>query len=953
MGIMCRKWILIVPFILSSAAFSLEESEGILPKNVHTFRTEEEALAVSRVIEFVRDEDKELVKKQIERFLPSYPESEFRESFLAILGDIYWEEGRYESALGAYNKITKSKLKTQVFNKRLDCLYHLKLWSPLADQLRPYQQNVDEPLLSVLSEQETFYYAEALLRLAREAQDPQDRKQKYSDAKTGYERLAASIYKDNAALGLAEIHHASGEVEEAATIYINLAGAMPEHAEKLLYQAADISQEVLPERSLRLFDKVISFNGQLRQEACFKKLKLMFERHRYKEILEEASLFEERLSKQEACLLNLYLGRSAHHLGEFPRAIKYLQEYLAKSDATDPLVTSHVKTAYLTLIACCYESRDFAGVHAIAKTFTRQFVTDPLLAKVLYADALAYQQEEKYDIAFKGYVDLLENFPNFEKKQQVEFYQALLLYKKENYAGARLSFAAFLEKYPHTDHHASALRLLSFSSIKAAENLQASGDFTDEDRRKLIVDLDLALADSFALDGEIRAQYLIIKGQTLQDLHLFEEAAIPLQEVVTKHVDDKRLFQAYYLLGIGYVKVENKLEEMILCFENALSLKGDMPVANSVRLHLFSAYQKLAIRDPSKEKIYLEKAAHHLYAVATTDRSLIKWDNLLWLGSHYYGRALQSGNDLRLSKLITNESVEQARRAEFVLGCILQDRPDPKEIWYEFSGLRLATVKCWLGKFAEGRDVLALIVSGPQKEAFPYHFRGRSLLLLALLEEGLGHEEKALEHFKTLVTNRLVKDEHAMDVATLHLSRLVHNLGKDLGDKKESVLLSNLKDLQIKKKLLHEPVHLEAGLAYAKIRASMETEERQQEQYLFSLKRAKENFETAEDIWSRQYRLDLAADVEKKMLYDMYMLYYDLEIAKVQAKISRIYGLEKEAAEQELQASRLQEELEHHPLLTEYLVAEIEKGKGNAYYWGGISRTEDHSPEGAADETNL
>src|ERR1700722_6055696 len=107
-------------FLFSPSAFSEPPSE--------------QALFVRRILEFWRDREHAIVKSQIKQFIALYPESDYTDSLLVILGDLLWKEQNFEEALATYHTIKKSNLKEKVFNNRLDCLYHLKKYDNLIDE---------------------------------------------------------------------------------------------------------------------------------------------------------------------------------------------------------------------------------------------------------------------------------------------------------------------------------------------------------------------------------------------------------------------------------------------------------------------------------------------------------------------------------------------------------------------------------------------------------------------------------------------------------------------------------------------------------------------------------------------------------------------------------------------------------------------------------------------------
>ena len=85
-------------FILSTFLFSCVCDQLVAKEPVHQThkQSNEEAFLIRRIAEFWKDGDFGIVKTQIIAFLDKYPESELKDYFLGILGDIYLQENKYE-----------------------------------------------------------------------------------------------------------------------------------------------------------------------------------------------------------------------------------------------------------------------------------------------------------------------------------------------------------------------------------------------------------------------------------------------------------------------------------------------------------------------------------------------------------------------------------------------------------------------------------------------------------------------------------------------------------------------------------------------------------------------------------------------------------------------------------------------------------------------------------------
>eukprot|EP01066_Platyproteum_vivax_P002292 Platyproteum_vivax@DN12807_c0_g1_i1.p1 len=104
-------------------------------------QSDEEAFLIRRIAEFWKDGDFGIVKTQIVAFLDKYPESELKDCFLGILGDIYLQENKYENALSSYQQIQNSFVMEKTILNKLQCYYELDQYPELSTDGRPFLSN--------------------------------------------------------------------------------------------------------------------------------------------------------------------------------------------------------------------------------------------------------------------------------------------------------------------------------------------------------------------------------------------------------------------------------------------------------------------------------------------------------------------------------------------------------------------------------------------------------------------------------------------------------------------------------------------------------------------------------------------------------------------------------------------------------------------------------------------
>ena len=95
-----------------------------------------------------------------------------------------------------------------------------------------------------------------------------------------------------------------------------------------------------------------------------------------------------------------------------------------------------------------------------------------------------------------------------------------------------------------------------------------------------------------------------------------------------------------------------------------------------------------------------------------------------------------------------------------------------------------------------------------------------------------------------------------------------------------------LKDLQIRKSIASEPMHLESAIDYAMIRSSLVPSEKYDEQLRFLLLRVKEDFTSRKDLWSKDYHTARLQQPDKDLIYQAYMMLIDAHTASIESKIA-------------------------------------------------------------------
>lgn len=770
-----RRWILLCFCAALLSVVRTHGSEELLPATTITsektlalaasekalaLTSSEEALFVRRIIEFWKDKDDALVKAQIKQFFSLYPDSEFSDGLYAILGDVHWNEGLFQSALEAYDDIYAAAYQQKVFSKRLDCLYQLKLYTQLIESVRPHL-----PRNSYTTPEQTlwvFYYAEALVRLAKQQSDQIQAQQHYRLARTSYESLLISNYADAAKLALTEVYQALELPQEALAFYLELAEKQPENKEDFLFEAARLQASSDLQKGMSAFLHLREMNGKRASDAALSVMTLLFNQRRYQELIHESEICKKLLSSQQQSACHFLLGKSYAALNQHEKVLHHLQplliQALNESDFIPTEAKPNERAVLLLLIVSAHHLNELALVETWSHRYEAIFSNDSALAHVWYINALTYKNCDRFQEAQVLLEKIMTNYPTFEKMAMVQLEQAALLSQQKKWNECLQAILAFLQQYPEHE---------------------------------------------LCYQGHLLIALCCQNG--VQDIH-------------------------------GYITHSEK----------ALFLKPNGSECFSLHIGLFHAYLKISQINPAGPQAEIDKAMDHLYAVCT-----IKPDILQSLYKHYIS--------------VPESNLKEQTYAIFSLACVLKQT----------------------GASTQALDLYTLL--SRIKGIASYIAAATELHLARLTFAAMVAEQRSLENPK------LVQ------------------------------ILQTLKDLQIRKVLIQEPVHLEAALEYAAIRSSLDPSKTQKEQLLFYLLRAKEEFTAAQDLCSQDYYASCQRFPEKARIYDAYLLLFDAHIARLRGEIAHQEGRLLEGNESLSVAQTLYTKLLQEPIVSPYLVEKIRK----------------------------
>ncbi len=896
---------------IPAAFFSLP----VYSQNPPTPATHEEALFVRRILEFWKDNEPILVKAQIHQFLKLYPTSEYRDSLLVILGDTYWKEKNYKQALTAYDEIKAPHLCDKVFNNRLDCHYHLENHYDITEALLSKLSSEKEPPETNEQALWMFYFAEALLQQAKQMDDPIAANEGYTLSKDYYELLLNTEHKVNAKLALAEIYSLLNQNQPAAVYYLELADLIPEKKEEMIWRAAQLQQVQAPEDGIRLYAQLLQLDGAKSADAAYNKLLLMYALGHYQPIIDEQEELRHYLSSENHPLLAFYIGHSYFHLGQYEKAIDYLDPLFNKQIKLPVHDIALEKSLMMTMLASRYHLNDINQVNYLADKFEFTFPKDIALAGILYFQAAACKNNGQIEKGLNLLNRVKDEFPEYDRMDHVDYERAVILFKLKQWEPSRTAFKELIQKYPDSPLAQTSRQYLPNTTLQIIDATPYDAANLPILKRQLIEEMQAALDFPDSVKGELRPRYFLKIAKTWYELKEYLQAIDTLLELLDKHSDDPNLFQAHLLLATCY---HEGLRDPVLFAkhaENVLALNEDYFDQDKLRLNLFSTYLQLSrAEQPSSanENPYIDKAAEHLFEVLLRDQESIKTENQLWLANYFYNKVKSHTDEYAVEPLTDKQSLELAKKGvqiyEKALG-ILPSAPhvniQQDTLYLEHETFKLSNLYGWINQ-SDAQIALLNDLIGQQKEnpQWSWTLRSRTIFALANSYRQKGNVTHALENYIQLTANPKTTDPYISSASKLHWARLnfltLAPEKRHLDDEETINILKTLKDLQLRKSLAQEPLHLEAGIDYAFIRSSLEPHKKQDEQRYFLFTRLKEEFSNQDDLWAKDYNASRKQYPEKDIIYQAYMMLIDAHLLKMEADLAAAKGssLEQEAKQE-------------------------------------------------------
>lgn len=897
-------------------------------------KSEEEAFLVRRIAEFWKDRDYILVKRQIHAFIEKFPGSPINDQLRGILGDLYLQDKKFQDALDAYSKISDPYIAEKVIVNRLQCYYELNNFTALFKEGKPYL-SLNAKKLGDRKDELNFLVAESLFRLALDSHDISVKQDYANQAKVLYEPLVNSSFSRHSKLALAEVYHILKQYDKASNLYVELAQTYPEQKEDLLNQAALSQAEYDAQLAIITFSEVVNLKGKKANDAAINRLILLFQEEEFSEVIKYYPEILPTAQAEKKATLDYIVGRSYYAVQDYKNAQDFLGTYISSQVAP----SLQLKNALLMQLNCAQQNNQDSLCDATIEQFKQYFSQDKEFGQALYIHALVAKKRGDFALAEQELALIIKD-NRFEDKETLYLEYGLVTHENGKWDESYKTFKLFVDVFPKSDNRNVAIKYFLSSALNRMKD--AEEQTTAYSKTNFYDDLTFVLNEQSSkksiLSAEEEKDCRLLSAKTAYELKKFQIASKQLDTFIKDYPTDNNLGEAYLLLGICHQNLDSDPEQFYGNIEKAIAYNPDLANQSSLHLQLYNAYihkiDTLTAQTSSKNisqstKVALyDMAGEHLYKAISLGDTTIKQENKLWLANHFYQKVKQDPK---------NSSSENLKRSLELYKSLLVVSGDSSLVSITKDNLAMepeVLKYCELLSLKGQQDTKIAVLSNlaeqqTKNNQLSWNFQMQTLLELAQTYENLKDDENALETYTFITKAARGAPSYISDYALLHGIRIKFNMmDPDFkNDRNEQVLtmLNQLKDLQIKKSPSSEPLHLEAALAYAKIRTELSAPEERDEKYLFFLGRMKEDYTAMDDVVAKEYHKRLASSSDKQEMFKSYITFVDAEVLRTKARLELKKNRLTQAEEYNSLALTKLAEIKSSEKITAYLSDNIQK----------------------------
>ncbi len=840
----------------------------------------EESLALRRISEYWKERDYKTAKAQIESFLSRKPESRFADRLWSMLGDLHFREKNYAAAVEAYDHIDAQEFRNKTLFHRLHGLYEIGKYEEFIGSADFFVKNPT----SKADEIQTIYFELGeSYSAAAFASSGEKREELLQNAVHAYNQVLQTHYCDQVLAPLARAYALLEEYPKAVSAYLALAQKEPEKKEEWLFQAGALQLHCHKPAAIQTFGKIVEMGGKHAPKAAFNQLCLLFQEKRYQDFILAYDSSIKHVPKEEVVLMRYFLGQSLFQKKDFAKAAVPLMESLESGR----LDRSQEKNALIALVGCAKAEGDLGlfekALSRLKKGFAEHeetFNSGLMLAQLL-------QEKQQWSKARGEIQELIQNFPRHPQKMALVYDEALLLAKEGKWTESAEAFQVYLEEYPKSEHAPNVMRHLVHCR---QEDLKQAPAESEKIKKQLLLEaLETALAEPKAFPTAEKPKLRYLTGKLQYELGQYEEAIETLSSYLVDFGTDASCANACLLLAYSHLEGFKDAMQFVLNAERALAYNPSLEGASDVRLVLFNTYLELAEKAPLEEKKeMIAKAADHLYFAL--DKSVSK-ENQKWLSAYYF-QQYQKGQ--------VGAAHKTAHVLEHLLGIGKEQIAlsiDAGSLDKEGEAIKLASLYDQMGRFPQRLALLqALIQEHSAHPELHWKYQRMAEFELGKTHLCLSEKQKALDAFTHLIETSHISSYYSI-AAELEKAKLEFSMLDEPTDHAVVSICDALKDVQTKRKLLSEPLHLEAALTYVDIKTALAEPDDKLECRQFYLERMRENFSSTEDPLVEQYLAAAAQFPDQEILFWQYLAFVDAQILQLEAQITNSQALRTEAKE--------------------------------------------------------
>ena len=852
----------------------------------------EEAFLVRRIAEFWKDQDYAIVKSQIISFLEKYPKSKMTDHLRGILGDLYLQENAYEDALVLYNQIHTSAIVEKIVLNKLQCLYELNQFESMVSAGAPFITKTT-PELEARKDEFKFLMAEAYFRSALQNEGGK-KLESFLKAEPLYEAVLQSSFNDPSMFALAEIYRAKKDNAKAASLYLQLAERHADKKEDLLFHAALCQAEFDHKAAIHTFSDIIAKNGPKANDATLNHLILLFQEDQFDDVLTTYPKMIDKVSNEKLPVVNYMIGRSYFAKEDYEKSSQWLNKYILT--AVDPSL--ELRNALLMQLNAAQSLKNEILYHETMTLLQTVFPKDAELPQALFVHALMLKDQGDFKGSEEKLGQILDNHPNFESPDSLLLEYSIVAHNNQNYENSYEALSEFLTKYPNSVHAPSAWKYYLSSGLNLLK--QSESDKTvDYSKEEFYDDLKKILAQKDVLSPSEKQECLFLQGKMGYEMGKYNEALTTLHSYLSTYVNDPTLPEAHLITALCHNKMKG--DSKLFCEHAEAALRGNPNLTgkSSIHLELYNVYLSTVNQQnkgSNREKEMVDLAADHLYQALQANDLSLKLENRLWLANYYFDKAVSLPQIYEGDGALPAADLEPLyKRSKSLLQNILTKENstdlvtiDKDHTFLEWEVLKLANLS---GREGDQNKKIALLQSLIEEQTnhpdWNWKLQKEALLELAKSYELTSQYESSYDTFKFIVDHFRKEPSFVSEYATLHSARLKFATLKADQRKEDNPevlnILSELKELQIRKSPASEPLHLEAALEYAWVRAQIAKDDDKTFRYLFFLNRIKEDLNDMEDPMITAYHKGLKENPEKAKLYAIYTQFLEAEIARCDA----------------------------------------------------------------------